>query len=77
MDLRKFEALEERITALLNKTGLLAQQNEVLEDRLLEAKSGLAETQLKLEAAEKQLSEMLSEREAITMKVDALLERLE
>lgn len=77
MDLTKFEALEERITALLNKTSALAQQNERLEENLVEARSCLAEAQRRLEAAETQIIEMLAERELISTKVDTLLERLE
>ncbi len=77
MDLTKFEVLEERITALLEKTTALAQQNEMMEERVMEAKGCLAETQRKLEEAENQVFEMLAEREAIASKIDALLERLE
>ncbi len=70
MDLSKFETLESRVTAMLNKMSALRVKNEELEQGLFAAKR-------ELEAAESLISEMQAEREAILGKVDAILGQLE
>jgi uncharacterized protein involved in exopolysaccharide biosynthesis len=70
MDLSKFEALENRISAMLNKMSVVSRKNEELETTLLGTKR-------ELEAAESLIAELQTEREAILARVDALLDRLE
>ncbi len=70
MDLSKFETLENRVSAMLNKMSVLSRKNEELENSLLAAKR-------ELEAAEGLINELQSEREAILTKVDAILGQLE
>lgn len=77
MDMSKFEALEGRVTAILNKVADLTQKNSDLTDTLHETQDMLAGTQKELDAAESLIAEMQTEREAILAKVDLILDRLE
>jgi len=77
MDLSKFEALETRVSGMLDKLGKLTRQKEELEENLMETQDKLSDTAKELEAAESLISEMQAEREAILAKVDAILGRLE
>lgn len=70
MDLSKFEALESRVAAMLEKMSLLSRKNEELETTLLGARR-------ELEAAESLINEMQAERDVILQKVDSILGRLE
>lgn len=70
MDLSKFETLENRVAAMLNKMSVLSRKNEELENTLLGAKR-------ELEAAESLINELQTEREAIVSRVDAILGQLE
>lgn len=70
MDLSKFEALESRVAAMLDKMSLLSRKNEDLENTLLGTKR-------ELEAAESLINEMQAERDAILTKVDSILGQLE
>lgn len=70
MDMSKFDTLESRVSAMLNKMSTVSRKNEELENSLLGAKR-------ELEAAESLISELQSEREAILAKVDAILGQLE
>lgn len=77
MDMSKFEALEGRVTAILNKVSELTQKNADLTDTLHETQDMLAGAQKELDAAESLIAEMQAEREAVLSKVDLILERLE
>ncbi len=77
MDLSKFEALETRVSGMLDKLGQLTRQKEELEENLMETQDKLSDTAKELEAAESLINEMQAEREAILAKVDAILGRLE
>lgn len=77
MDLTKFEALENRVTTMLNRVAALTKSNEKLEESLTETRGVLQKTQADLEAAESLIKEMQTEREAILDKVDAIIQRLE
>ncbi len=70
MDLSKFETLEGRVSAMLNKMSALSRKNEELEQ-------GLSAARRELEAAEGLINELQTEREAILNKVDAILGQLE
>ncbi|UQZ88684.1 hypothetical protein C4J81_05485 [Deltaproteobacteria bacterium Smac51] len=70
MDLSKFEALEGRISAMLDKMSTMSQKNEELENSLLATKR-------ELEAAESLINELQAERDAILDRVDTILGRLE
>ncbi|KXS56353.1 MAG: hypothetical protein AMR96_03255 [Candidatus Adiutrix intracellularis] len=77
MDLTKFEALENKVTAMLNKQAALTRNNEELEENLAKTKNYLAKTQDDLDAAESLIKELQAEREAILIKVDTIIDRLE
>ncbi|MDR1045777.1 MAG: cell division protein ZapB [Candidatus Adiutrix sp.] len=77
MDLSKFEALEARVSVVLDKVASLTRQNEKLEEDLTASQDQLAAAQKELAAAEGLLSEMQADREAVLAKVDALIKRLE
>jgi peptidoglycan hydrolase CwlO-like protein len=77
MDISKFETLEGRVTAILNKVSELTKKNSDLTDNLHKTQDTLAGTQKELDAAESLIAEMQAEREAILAKVDIILDRLE
>ena len=77
MDMTKFEALESRVSAVLNKVADLNKKNSDLTDSLHETQDMLANTRAELDAAESLIAEMQAERESILAKVDLILDRLE
>ena len=77
MDLKKFEELEKRVSAMLDRLASLTRYNEKLQADLTEAKDELKNTQADLEAAQHLIGEMQAEREAALARLDSIIGRLE
>lgn len=70
MDLSKFEALEVKVKAIVQKMSDLTAEKEALAKTLEETKAELA-------ASQSLAAELQAERSAILAKVDSILERLD
>lgn len=70
MELRKFEELETKVLALLERSTALAAKNE-------ELAAALEKVELDLMAAQERVEHLEKERHQVLEKVDGLLNRLE
>ena len=72
--LEKFSHLEDKIYRTIELTKTLRQEKESLEKELSLARRGIASTPKETERLERQVEQLLAERDMIRMKVEAMLD---